>query len=54
MIKNNHSSIGRYKNLRLLAWTSLKPQTPFFVNMISQTIKKVPVMKVAGNKYLKF
>ena len=27
-------------------WVSLNPQTPFWVNIISQTIKKDPVIKV--------
>lgn len=35
-------------------WISLKPQTPFFVNIISQIIKKVAVIKIEGKRYLNF
>tara|TARA_B100000900_G_C20052961_1_gene502687 strand:- start:131 stop:385 length:255 start_codon:yes stop_codon:yes gene_type:complete len=54
IMKNSHSSTGRWKILMLLACISLNPHTPFFVNIISQIIKKAPVIKIAGNKYLKF
>ena len=33
---------------------SLKPQTPSFVNTISQTIKKDAVIHNEGNRYLNF
>lgn len=33
-------------------WVSLNPQTPFWVNIISQTIKKDPVINIDGKRNL--
>tara|TARA_B100000925_G_scaffold34688_1_gene22858 strand:+ start:281 stop:454 length:174 start_codon:yes stop_codon:yes gene_type:complete len=54
IIKKSHSSTGRYNILIFEVWTLLKPQTPFFVKIISQIIKNVPVIRSDGNRYLKF
>jgi len=54
IIKNSHSSTGRKNKLIFDVWISLKPQTPFFVKIISQTIKKVAVINTDGKRYLNF
>lgn len=47
-IKNNHSSIGNSKNSMPEWYFGLKLQTPILVKIISQTIKNIAVIIIAG------
>jgi hypothetical protein len=45
-IKNSHSSRGKSKNSIPEWYLGLKLQTPILVNIISQIIKKIAVMRI--------